>query len=180
MIFQSITSSQFVLSIYVCSTQVVMIIAPFQLRFLTYACTNVYVCCHIGMLRGFWDGTYSDLVLNLARRNEVMYALHANYLSGNEKKAKALDKYGLWLATESSKVLLYHNYLVSISIYFYYSPFHRKCEWDRLFYFTLISKGMWNGKCKDLTPENASYICDLKPVDGIPENQNRQQCAQSL
>ena len=56
------------------------------------------------MLRGFFEGTYADLIVNLERRHEVMYTLHANYLSGNENKAKALAKHGLWLATESSKV----------------------------------------------------------------------------
>ena len=63
----------------------------------------------VGMLRGFWEGTYADLIINLERRNEVMYALHANYLSGNEKKAKALDKHGLWLATESTKGCYYYD-----------------------------------------------------------------------
>ena len=35
-----------------------------------------------GMLRGFWEGSYPDLINNLQARGEVMYALHANYLSG--------------------------------------------------------------------------------------------------
>ena len=35
-----------------------------------------------------------------------MVALHANYLSGNERKANALAKYSLWLSTQDSEVRL--------------------------------------------------------------------------
>jgi hypothetical protein len=39
------------------------------------------------------------LQLNLKRLNETIVTLHANYLSGNEKKMNRMRDYGLWLAT---------------------------------------------------------------------------------
>ena len=39
------------------------------------------------------------------------------------------------------------------------------------------TQGIWNGKCKDLVPENASYICELRQQG---EGSDERQCLQSL
>jgi hypothetical protein len=43
------------------------------------------------------------LQLNLKRLNETIATLHANYLSGNEKKMNRMRDYGLWLATTDER-----------------------------------------------------------------------------
>ncbi len=55
--------------------------------------TNLYVF----ILRNF--GILKEtLIENLNTLNESMVALHANYISGNEKKMAAMKEYGFWLA----------------------------------------------------------------------------------
>jgi len=39
------------------------------------------------------------LQTNLAKLNETIVTLHANYLSGNQKKMNRMKEYGFWLAT---------------------------------------------------------------------------------
>ena len=55
-----------------------------------------------GMLWGMHGGSFANLVKNLRKRNQTMYAMHANFVSGNSNKQMKLDSVGLWLANRTN------------------------------------------------------------------------------
>lgn len=50
-----------------------------------------------------WSPLPGMLQANLVKLNESIVTLHANYLSGNQKKMNRMKEYGFWLATTDER-----------------------------------------------------------------------------